>query len=101
MIELFNVTVTIGNRKILDNFSLRIQKGEFVYVIGKTGSGKTTLLRTIYMDQLPSSGNILVDKFSSSSIKKREVPLLRRKVGVISSCCRTAMSLKMSPLPCA
>ncbi len=83
MIELFNVTVAIGNRKILDNFSLRIHKGEFVYVIGKTGSGKTTLLRTIYMDQLPSSGNILVDKFSSSSIKKREVPLLRRKVGVI------------------
>ncbi len=83
MIELFNVTVSIGNRKILDNIHFQIEKGEFVYLIGRTGAGKTTLLRLIHMDLFPNSGNVVVDRFSSSTIKKREIPLLRRKVAVI------------------
>lgn len=83
MIEMFNVTIRIGNRPIINDISLSIGKGEFIYVIGKTGSGKTTLLRSIYMDQLPNAGNVLVDRFSTSSIKRREIPLLRRKLGVI------------------
>ncbi len=83
MIELFNVTVTIGNRKILNNIHLKIDKGEFVYLIGRTGAGKTTLLRLIHMDLFPQSGNVVVDKFSSATIKKRQIPLLRRKVAVI------------------
>ncbi|HFB68421.1 MAG TPA: cell division ATP-binding protein FtsE [Calditrichae bacterium] len=83
MIELFNVTVSIANRTILDNIHLRIDKGEFVYLIGRTGAGKTTLLRLIHMDLFPDSGNVVVDRFSSSSIKKRDIPLLRRKVAVI------------------
>ncbi len=83
MIELFNVTVTIGNRTILNNIHLKIEKGEFVYLIGRTGAGKTTLLRLIHMDLFPQKGNIIVDRFSSTTIKKRQVPLLRRKVAVI------------------
>ncbi len=83
MIELFNVSVTLGKRKVLNSVSLQINKGEFVYVIGKTGSGKTTLLRLIYMDVLPQSGNIIVDNFSSSKIRRQQIPYLRRKVGVI------------------
>ena len=83
MIELYNVSVSLGKRQILDNISLKINKGEFVYLIGKTGAGKTTLLRLIYMDLFPSRGNVIVDRYSSSSIRRRQIPYLRRKVGVV------------------
>lgn len=83
MIEIFNTTVSIDNKLLLQDINLKITKGEFVYLIGKTGSGKTTLLRLIYMDLLPGKGNVIVDQFSSSSIKRKQIPLLRRKVGVV------------------
>jgi cell division transport system ATP-binding protein len=83
MIEFYNVSVKSSNRNLLSGASLKINKGEFVYLIGKTGAGKTTLLRLIYCDLFPSTGNVIVDKFSSSSIKKKQIPYLRRKVGVV------------------
>ncbi len=83
MIEIFNASVETDNRFLLQDINLKITKGEFVYLIGKTGSGKTTLLRLIYMDLLPKKGNVLVDRFSSSSIRHRQIPLLRRRVGVV------------------
>ena len=83
MIEIFNASVETDNRFLLQDINLKITKGEFVYLIGKTGSGKTTLLRLIYMDLLPKKGNVLVDRFSSSSIRRGQIPLLRRKVGVV------------------
>ena len=83
MIEFFNASVVSKSRQILKHVNLRILKGEFVYLIGKTGTGKTTLLRLIYMDLFPSQGNVVVDRFSSSNISKRQIPYLRRKVGVI------------------
>jgi len=83
MIELFNVSVHMGNRMVLENVSLKIGKGEFVYLIGRTGAGKTTLLRLIYMDLLPDRGNVIVDTYSSSNIRRRDIPYLRRKVGVV------------------
>ncbi len=83
MIEIYNISVTLSKRRILDQISLSINKGEFIYLIGKTGAGKTTLLRLIYMDILPDKGNVIVDQFSSSKIKRRQIPYLRRKVGVV------------------
>lgn len=83
MIQFFNVSVKFGNRYILRRVSLKIEKGEFVYLIGKTGAGKTTLLRLIYMDLFPTQGNVKVEDFSSSSIKRHQIPYLRRRVGVI------------------
>ena len=83
MIEFFNVAVQTQNRLLLEQITLKIHKGEFVYLIGKTGAGKTTLLRLIYMDLFPSQGNVIVDKYSSSSIRKNQIPFLRRKVGVV------------------
>ena len=83
MIEFFNVSTQIKDRVLLEQINLKIQKGEFVYLIGKTGAGKTTLLRLIYMDLFPTQGNILVDKFSSTKIRRRQIPYLRRKVGVV------------------
>ena len=83
MIEFYNVSVISNGRNLLTGVSLKINKGEFVYLIGKTGAGKTTLLRLIYSDLLPSQGNVIVDKFSSSTIRKHQIPYLRRKVGVV------------------
>lgn len=83
MIQLFNVSYSIGNRLILSRVDLRIHKGEFVYLIGNTGTGKTTLLRLIYMDAFPDKGNVIVSEFSSTTIKRSQIPYLRRKVGVV------------------
>ncbi len=83
MIEFFNVSVKSKSKYILKDIRFKINKGEFIYLIGKTGAGKTTLLRLIYMDLFPTTGNALVDKYSSSNIKMRQIPYLRRKVGVI------------------
>jgi cell division transport system ATP-binding protein len=83
MIEFFNVSVQIKNKPLLKQISLKIHKGEFVYLIGKTGAGKTTLLRLIYMDLFPTKGNVIIDKYSSSNIILGQIPFLRRKVGVV------------------
>lgn len=83
MVEIYNVSVTLGNRLILDHLSLTIHKGDFVYIVGQTGTGKTTLLRLIYMDIFPERGNVIVDRYSSSNIRRSQIPYLRRKVGVI------------------
>ena len=83
MIEFYNVSVNLGRRQVLNSISLEIKKGDFYYLIGKTGAGKTTLLRLIYMDLMPDSGNLVVDRFNSARIRRHQIPLLRRKVGVI------------------
>ncbi len=83
MVEIYNVTVRYGTRSVLDAISLKIEKGDFIYLTGQTGTGKTTLLRLIYMDVLPDRGNVIVDQYSSANIRPREIAYLRRKVGVI------------------
>ena len=83
MIEFFNVSVYSDNRPILKKITFKINKGEFFYLIGKTGAGKTTLLRLIYMEIFPSQGNVIVDSYNSSRIHSKEIPYLRRKVGVV------------------
>ncbi len=79
-----NVSKIYGSRWLaLQNVSFSINKGEFVFIIGPTGAGKTTLLSHIYFKELPSSGVVKVLGYSSDSINRREVPQLRRKIGVI------------------
>ena len=67
----------------VSNINLTIDDGEFVFLIGPTGSGKTTILRLLYLDLFPKAGKVIIDKFDSQTIKKRKIPYLRRKVGVI------------------
>ena len=83
MIKIDNVSYSYPKGGCVSNINLNIDDGEFVFMIGPTGSGKTTILRLIYMDLFPKAGLISIDKFDSQSIKKRKIPYLRRKIGVI------------------
>ena len=83
MIQFNNVTASFNGHNVLEDVSLQINPGEFVFVVGQTGSGKSTLLRLIYMDVMPIRGNVIVGKFNSETIHKREKPLLRRTLGVV------------------
>ncbi len=68
---------------ILGNISFDIQKGEFVYLVGRTGSGKSSLLKTLYADLPLRLGDITVAGYTIRGIKSADVPLLRRKLGII------------------
>ncbi|MGD9487452.1 MAG: cell division ATP-binding protein FtsE [Calditrichaceae bacterium] len=83
MIEFYNVAVDIDGKSILRNITFRMLKGEFVYLVGASGAGKSTILRLIYMDLFPSEGMVVVENFSSAKIREKEIPYLRRKVGVV------------------
>ena len=77
------VSLKIGENNFLENLSFSLQPGEFSYLIGKTGSGKSSILRSIYCDVPIQSGNCIIDGVCIKNIKKRKVPLLRRKIGII------------------
>ena len=70
-------------RTILSEVNFEIQKGEFVYLIGRTGSGKSSLLKTFYADVKLYFGEVKIAGFSLKKIKRSEVPYLRRKIGII------------------
>jgi cell division transport system ATP-binding protein len=68
---------------ILDDVNLELHPGEFVYMIGKTGSGKSSLLRTLYGDLPLRKGEGSIAGFDLVSLKKKDIPFLRRKLGII------------------
>lgn len=68
---------------ILMDVNFEIEKGEFLFLVGRTGGGKTSLLKTLYSDLPLQVGEIHVAGFNMSTIKKKQVPLLRRKLGII------------------
>jgi cell division transport system ATP-binding protein len=83
MIVFNHVSVTYNHQPILADVNLHIQQGEFISLVGESGVGKTTLLKLIYFDGLPSEGDVSVVEFHSSTIRKRDIPKLRRKIGVV------------------
>ena len=68
---------------VLENISFEIEKGEFVFIIGRTGSGKSSLLKTLYADLPLRLGDISVAGFTIREIQNEQIPLLRRKIGII------------------
>ncbi|SDL57675.1 cell division transport system ATP-binding protein [Siphonobacter aquaeclarae] len=73
----------LGDRLVLEDVNFSIQKGEFVYLIGRTGSGKSSLLKTLYADLSLKKGSVQVAGYELNSIRRSDVPYLRRKLGIV------------------
>jgi cell division transport system ATP-binding protein len=83
MLNFDNVDFVYNSSPIFTGLSFKMNQGEFCFLIGKSGSGKSTLLQMIYMNLFPIAGTVQFDKFNSGTIKARELPYLRRKLGII------------------
>lgn len=83
VIGVYHLTKTYETHNALDDISISIGNGEFVFLVGPSGSGKSTLLRMIYMDEYPTSGQVVVSNFVSTRMKRRDIPYLRRRVGIV------------------
>lgn len=83
IILLHGVRIFQRENLILDGVDLTVNKGEFLYLIGRTGSGKSSLMRTLYGDLPLKEGEGHVCGFDLSSLKRKQVPHLRRKIGIV------------------
>ncbi len=83
IIRLFNVTKHYGGRPALQNVSMDILPGEFVFVSGPSGAGKSTLLKVLYLAETVSDGQILIDGMNLSRISAGRLPFLRRRFGMV------------------
>ena len=83
IIELSNATIYQRDNIILSDVTFSIEKGEFVYLIGKTGSGKSSLLKTLYAELPSDDGIVKVAGFDLTDITRKEIPYLRRKLGIV------------------
>lgn len=84
MISFFNVSKVYPNGvKALQGVSLQIEKGEFVFIVGPSGAGKSTLIKLIFREELPTKGQIYISGRSILRMKRRDVPHLRRQIGMV------------------
>jgi cell division transport system ATP-binding protein len=83
IVFLKNVNISQNNTSILTNINLTVKKGEFIYFIGKTGVGKSSLLRILYGDIIVKQGEARILDTNLNKIKDKEIPFLRRKLGVV------------------
>src|SRR3990167_7579154 len=83
VIQFVNVTIFQDTIPVLSDVNLRIEKSEFVYLVGKTGSGKSSLLKTIYADLPLQSGIGQGVGFDLNNLKRKKISLLRRQLGIV------------------
>lgn len=84
MIEFKNVSKVYPNgTHALKNINLHVKKGEFVFIVGSSGAGKSTFLKLIMHEELPSKGDIYLAGIKVNEITKKEVPYVRRKMGIV------------------
>ena len=84
MIEMVHVSKAYSESpRVLFDITLKVDKGKFVYLTGPNGSGKTTFLKLLYAAERPTEGEIRVNGFHLSRLKLREIPYLRRSLGVV------------------
>ncbi len=83
LVSMKNANIYQGDSLILENVNIEIEKGEFVYLVGKTGTGKSSLLKTLYGDLELKEGEATVTEYDLSKMDWKRVPFLRRNLGVI------------------
>jgi len=83
MISIKNVSKFYGKNQILNQVNLEIKAGEFVSIVGQSGAGKTTLVKLLIGEEKADKGEVVVGDWDITNISKREVPFLRRQIGVI------------------
>lgn len=83
IINIEGVDIYQINHQVFNNVKLKINKGDFLYLIGDTGSGKSSLLKALYAEIKVSAGNISVANIDLTKIKHKEIPALRRKLGIV------------------
>lgn len=84
MIHFYNVSKTYQNGvKALKGATLHINRGEFVFLVGPSGAGKSTLIKLIFREELPTKGQIYINGRSIQRMKRRDVPVLRRQIGMV------------------
>ncbi|MDG2396426.1 MAG: ATP-binding cassette domain-containing protein [Flavobacteriaceae bacterium] len=83
IVKFEKVSIFQKGKLILSDISLTVHKGDFVFLIGRTGSGKSSLIKTLYGDLKPKKGTAEIAEFSLTQIKEKNIPFLRRKIGVV------------------
>ncbi|WP_270352926.1 cell division ATP-binding protein FtsE [Bacillus velezensis] len=84
MIEMKEVYKSYPNGvKAINGLSVMIHPGEFVYVVGSSGAGKSTFIKMIYREEKPTKGQILINHKDLAAVKEKEIPFVRRKIGVV------------------
>ena len=83
VLQLKDATIYQGESMVLTNVNFEMQKGDFVYLIGKTGSGKSSFMKTLYGDLELTEGVGSVVDFNLRSMKEKDIPFLRRKLGIV------------------
>lgn len=84
LVQFYNVTKVYTNGvKALNDVSLKIERGEFIFLMGPSGAGKSTFIKMLFREELPTQGQIFISSRSIVRMKRREVPHLRRSMGVV------------------
>jgi cell division transport system ATP-binding protein len=83
ILSLKNVAIYQEGRTILSHVNLDVNRGEFIYIIGKTGSGKSSLMKTLYGDLVLTEGEGHVVDFDLATLQEDDIPFLRRKIGIV------------------
>ena len=83
IITLENAVIAVNDYIVLSDVNLTVEKGEFIYVIGRVGSGKTSLIKTLNAELPLTEGSGMVSGFCLEKIRRKEIPLLRRELGIV------------------
>ena len=83
VLELKNASIYQGDSLVLSNVNVEVNKGDFVYLIGKTGSGKSSFMKTLYGDLPLTEGEGHIVEYNLKTLKEKDIPFLRRKLGVV------------------
>lgn len=84
MIQFYNVSKVYDNGvKAVSDLTLHIKKGEFVFLVGPSGAGKSTMIKLMFREELPTRGQVMFNGKNTNRMKSREVPHMRRKIGMV------------------